>query len=300
MKIVLAVDFSPLSEIVVSEVTARPWPQGTVVHVLHVVDSFGLEENVSDCEPCIKQERDEATALANSVAGRLQSRGLEATTQIIEGYPATDIVDYAKRSGADFVIVGSHGHGGIVRFLLGSVAKSVVQNAHCSVEVVRASSRDKSGVNGGGMRILLATDGSDFSIAAARSITARPWPQGSEVKVVSVVNLVVPAMDPWYAAGEIVDRIRAENTKLSQDAVTAAEKIIGDAGLKATGEVLMGSPKWRILDEAKEWGANLIVIGSHGSRGVTRLLLGSVSEAVAMRARCSVDVIREHALLNKD
>ncbi len=299
MKIVLAVDFSALSEIAVSEVTLRPWPQGTVVHVLHVLDSFGLIERMGGFEDFIKKERDEARALAHSVVERLQSHGLETHTQILEGYPATAIADYADRWGADFVIVGSHGHGGFVRFLIGSVAKSVVQNAHCSVEVVRASSRDMSVVDGK-MRILLATDGSDFSAAAARSIAGRPWPEGTEVKIVSVVNLVVPAMDPWYAAGEMASLLREDNTKLSEDAVAAAEKIIGGAGLKTTCEVLMGSPKWRIIDEAKEWGANLVVVGSHGSRGVTRLLLGSVSEVVAMRADCSVEVIRERALLNKD
>jgi nucleotide-binding universal stress UspA family protein len=150
------------------------------------------------------------------------------------------------------------------------------------------------------MRILLATDGSDFSVAAARSIIKRPWPEGSQVKVLSVIDLVVPAMDPWYAAGEIMDRLREENTRFSQEAVQTAEKIIADAGLKTTAQVLTGSPKWRILEEAEEWGADLVVVGSHGKRGLTRLLLGSVSEAVAMRADCSVDVIRDRALLNKD
>jgi nucleotide-binding universal stress UspA family protein len=300
MKIVLALDFSPLSEIVVSEVTARPWPQGTVLQVLHVLDLFTLTESVEYAEPFINKEREGARALAGSVAERLRSSGLEVGTQIIEGYPATAIVGYARQWGADFVIVGSHGHSGIARFFLGSVAQSVARNAHCSVEVVRASDRDKSGVGGAGMRILLATDGSDFSAASARSIAARPWPQGSEVKVVSVVDLVVPVIDPWYGAGEIIGQLREENTKRAQDAVRAAEKIVGGAGLKVTGEVLMGGPKWRVRDEAKEWGANLIVVGSHGKRGITRLFLGSVSEAVAMRAHCSVDVIRESTLLNRD
>lgn len=294
MKIVLAVDFSPPSEVAVSEVAARPWPAGTVVHVLHVVDLFALTNSVGYFDAFINRETDEARALGNTVAERLQSRGLETTTQIIEGYPGTGIVDYARQCDADFIFVGSHGHGGMLRLLLGSVAKLVMQNGHCSVEVVRASSRD------GGMKILLATDGSDYSIAAARSVVERPWPQGSEFRIVSVVDLIIPAMDPWYAAGEVIERLRDENTKLSQEAVKAGQKIIGDAGLKATGQVLMGSPKWRIVDEAKECGANLVVVGSHGRRGLTRLLLGSVSEAVSMHAHCSVEVIREHALLNKD
>ena len=294
MKIVLAVDFSAASEVVVSEVAARPWPAATVVHILHVVDLFALTYSVGYFDTFINKETDEARALGNSVAERLQKHGLETTTQIMEGYPGTAIVDYAKERDADLIFVGSHGHTGIIRLLLGSVAKRVVQNAHCSVEVVRATSGES------GMKILLATDGSAYSVAAARSIVARPWPQGSEFRVVSVVDLFVPVIDPTYAAGEVIDRMREENTKTSQQAVDAAQKILAGAGLKTTTQVLMGSPKWRIVDEAKEWGANLVVVGSHGRRGVTRLLLGSVSEAAAMHAHCSVEVIREGAPLNKN
>lgn len=293
MKIVLAVDFSAPSEVAVSEVVARPWPSGSSIHILHVVDLFALTNSVGYFETFINKETDEASALGNAVAERLQSRGLETTLKVIEGYPGTGIVDYAEQCGADFILVGSQGHSGIARLLVGSVAKMVLQNAHCSVEVVRATSRAN------GMKILLATDGSDYSIAAAQSVAERPWPDGSEFKIVSIVDLVIPAKDPWYAAGEVIDRLREENTKSSQEAVNAAQKILSDARLTSTTQVLMGSPKWRIVDEAKEWGANVVVLGSHGRRGITRLLMGSVSEAVAMHAHCSVEIIRKRALINK-
>jgi len=65
--------------------------------------------------------------------------------------------------------------------------------------------------------------------------------------------------------------------------------------MKAEGAVLKGSQRDRIVEESKAWGADLIVVGSHGRRGLTRYLLGSVSEAVAMHAHCSVEVIRDRA-----
>jgi nucleotide-binding universal stress UspA family protein len=71
------------------------------------------------------------------------------------------------------------------------------------------------------------------------------------------------------------------------------------AGLAATTSVLGESPKWRIIDDAKEWNADLVVVGSHGRRGLTRVLLGSVSEGVAMNAHCSVEVIRSPEVLDK-
>ena len=103
------------------------------------------------------------------------------------------------------------------------------------------------------------------------------------------------AADP--SAGAVSERIREDNTKASTEAVNAAEEIVASAGMKTESAVLKGSPKRRIVEESKAWGADLIVVGSHGRRGLTRYLLGSVSEAVAMHAHCSVEVIRDRTLL---
>ena len=302
MKVLLAIDSSALSEAVVSEVERRPWPPDTNVCVLTVIDLLALTSAVGYLEPFIKSENDAARALVHSVAERLAGRGLQTTAIPVEGYPGTSIVEEATKWGADFVFVGSHGHGGFVRFLLGSIAKAVVQNAPCSVEIVRHArhdkdhpEHDKAAERSNVLRILLATDGSDYSTAAARSIAARPWPSGSEVRIVSVVEQIVAAADP--SAGAVSERIREDNTKASTEAVNAAEEIVAGAGMKTESAVLKGSPKRRIVEESKAWGADLIVVGSHGRRGLTRYLLGSVSEAVAMHAHCSVEVIRDRALL---
>ena len=307
MKILLAIDSSELSEAVASEVERRPWPPGSTVCVLTVIDLLALSSAVGYLEPFIKSENEAAKSLVDSVAVRLARRGLQTTTLAVEGYPGTSIVQEAEKWGADFVCVGSHGHGGFVRFLLGSIAKAVAQNAPCSVEIVRHPKHDKDHPEhgkttdeSGGIRILLATDGSDYSISAARSIAARPWPKGSEVRIVSVVEPIAPAADPWYAAGAVAERVREDDTKRSEEAVNSAREIISaGAGIKTETAVLEGRPKRRIVDDSKAWGAHLIVVGSHGRRGLTRYLLGSVSEAVAMHAHCSVELIRDRSLLGQ-
>lgn len=81
--------------------------------------------------------------------------------------------------------------------------------------------------------------------------------------------------------------------------INGAEQVLASAGLKATAAVRSGNPKELILEEAKEWNADLIVVGSHGRRGFRRFLLGSVSEAVAMKAHCSVVVLRSPASSKK-
>jgi nucleotide-binding universal stress UspA family protein len=304
MKILLAIDSSALSEMVVTELESRLWPPKTEVRVLTVIDLFALTSSVGYLEPFIKGENDAAKAFVHAAAERLTRGGFMATGIVVEGYPGTSIVEEADRWDADLVMVGSHGHSGFVRFLLGSIAKAVVQNAACSVEIVRDPGHDKEARQPEsassapeGLRLLFATDGSDYSQAAAHSIASRPWPAGSQIKIVSVVEPLMPATDPWFASGAITDTLRDENARKSGDAVEAAREIISRTGMTIETAVVDGIPKKRVVELARDWRANLIVVGSHGRRGVLRYLLGSVSEAVAMQAHCSVEVIRDRALL---
>ncbi|MFY9608104.1 MAG: universal stress protein [Blastocatellia bacterium] len=297
MKVLLAIDSSEFSEPVISEVASRPWPADSIVFVLTVIDLFALTYSLGYLKPFIKNENDAARALVQSVADRLASRGIETVTQVVEAHPSICIVEQAANWDADFIFVGSHGHSGVTRFFLGSIAKGVLRNATCSVVIVRRAEKQAPA---NGKRVLLATDGSAHSEAAARSVSERPWPEHTEFKVVSVVDPMIPVMDPWYAAGEVIDRIRNQNRKESEEAVASAHTIVTGAGLTATTSVLSGNPKRRIIECAKEWDADLIVIGSHGRRGLNRLAIGSVSEAVAMNAQCSVEVIRSRALLDND
>jgi nucleotide-binding universal stress UspA family protein len=145
------------------------------------------------------------------------------------------------------------------------------------------------------MKILLAVDGSPFSDVAVKEVAGRPWPPGSGVKILGCVHKHAPEIvDPMligYAAYQEV--LEAERKRMHQVVGKAAEMLRErDSALKIETEVLNGSPKERILDVAKAWRANLIVVGSHGYGAVKKFLLGSVSQAVASHARCSVEIVR--------
>jgi nucleotide-binding universal stress UspA family protein len=303
MKILLAIDSSPHSEAVVLEVERRPWPADTTVCVLTVVDLLALTSAMGYLEPFLKGEDQAAHILVDAVAKRLAQHQLRTTTTVIEGYPGTSIVDAAAEWNADLILVGSHGHSGFVSFLLGSIAKAVVQNAPCSVGIVRhprhekRSTDQKTEVAARGFKILLGIDGSAHSLVAAASIASRKWPQDSVVRIVSVPEQPVPPADPSNVDRAVAARAREVIKKNCESAVGEARDIVGAAGIGTETCVLEGSPKKRILEESKAWGADLIVVGSHGRRGVTRYLLGSVAEAVAMHAQCSVEVIRDKNLL---
>jgi nucleotide-binding universal stress UspA family protein len=144
------------------------------------------------------------------------------------------------------------------------------------------------------MKILLATDGSDCSKVAVDDVAERPWPNDSEVKVISVIELpYTPMTETWALPDSYLKELETAGMEQAKTAVKQAEERLKSArGLVITTEVANGSAKDVILDEAEKWGADLIVLGSHSYRGWRRYLLGSVSYAVAKHARCSVEIIR--------
>jgi nucleotide-binding universal stress UspA family protein len=290
MKVLLPIDFSESTESVINSVERRPWPADTEIAVLHVVDTVSVANGWVDLSPYIESQTESAKGLAAEAAKRLFSKGLGVSEVVCYGYPPAVILEYAEKWGANLGVVGSHGLGAVARFLLGSVAKSLLQGAHCSVEIVRMPSTKETGA---ALKILLATDGSSYSQCAARSIAERPWRKGTVVEVLAVAEVVTTAPDPWYASGQIAERLQVERLKAAKEDAKSAEDILSAAGLKPLTKVVCGYPKASILDEAKEWGAHLIVVGSHGRRGLKRLLLGSVAETVALHSHCSVEVIRQ-------
>lgn len=295
MKLLIATDLTPGSQKMIEVVSNRPWPTGSEACVLHVVDEspFPLDADL------LEMAREGAESAIKSIDERLGTSGLKVRTEVLLGHPRSAVPEYAKKWGADFLIVGSHGGSGLARFLLGSVAQHVLRTAPCSVEIVRASAQNTS-LAGKGLKILLPTDGSKCSAAAIRSVAKRRWSTGTCVKLISVVSPFAPVADAatgfFYAEQAVVAAEAVEKAARSRAAEAIAQgcEILSESAFARIErrEPLTGSPKAVILDEAAEWGADMIVVGSHGWRGVDRLMMGSVSESVALHASCSVEVIR--------
>ena len=123
------------------------------------------------------------------------------------------------------------------------------------------------------------------------SVARRSWPKLTEIKLVSVVDPAELIIGPLYGLAEQIGRTEEMKKERAQEAINAASRILDSAGLKSTWDVLEGETKTRIIDEAKAWGADLVVVGARGRSGIDHMTPGSVSEAVAMRAHCSVEVI---------
>jgi nucleotide-binding universal stress UspA family protein len=143
------------------------------------------------------------------------------------------------------------------------------------------------------MKILLAVDGSAPSDAAVQAVSERRWGAGSVIRVLSAVQTVIPpATNLWLDAGGSVERFQADLTAYAGDITARAAQLLEAKGLATETVVRHGDPREVILDEAKEWDADLIVVGSHGYTGLRRFFLGSVAQSVVSHAPCSVEVVR--------
>lgn len=295
MKVLLAIDSSGASDYVIAEAVSRPWPPGTVFCVQCVVDVWTL----NGMPELVQQAKHAAKSLVTAAAEELGRSSHEVVSETHVGVPRTSIPEYAKEWGANLVMIGARRSTALTRFLLGSVAQGVLRTAPCSVEIVRPSPRGVS-ASSRGMKILVGADGSNCSQEATHSVADRPWPPETLVQVASVREPVIPeseltvSFDPLYPA-DLIDELQERERCRAEVALTTARRILSSAGLKLcdSSGTLFGDPRAILVDEAKSWGADLVVVGSHGRHGLDRVFLGSVSESVAMHAHCSVEVIRD-------
>lgn len=146
------------------------------------------------------------------------------------------------------------------------------------------------------MRILIGVDGSPYSDAAVEDLAKRTCPAGTEILVVHAYELpVAPTPEVWALPPEYFEELdRAVRTQSDAIIESAIQKLRLNLGTSVVikSKAILGSAKRVILDEAENWKADLIVVGSHGYPTWERLLLGSVSQAVVSHAKCSVEVVR--------
>jgi nucleotide-binding universal stress UspA family protein len=147
------------------------------------------------------------------------------------------------------------------------------------------------------MKILLAVDGSDYSDAAADEVAHRPWPPESEVKVITAAETpLMLGMEPWAPSPQYFEELDKSVREVAKAVIESALlklKSTEDKKLKISSEIIQGSPRQVIVEEAERWGADLIVMGSRGMGAWNRLVLGSVSSAVVHHAKCSVEIVRK-------
>jgi len=307
MKILIGYDGSECADAALEDLQRAGLGADVEALVMTVADVFvpmPLDEEVENTvpmyvPPAIKraheraeQKLDEATDMAKRVSEQIRSifpawrvsAGAEADS------PAWTLIRKADSWKPDLIVMGARGHsvfGG--RLILGSISQRVLYEARCSVRIARASDDyDKP------VRLLIGLDNSADSNAAVEAVCNRHWPRGTEVGLLAVVDTVMPlTSNPSEpSAMKWIETADESNWNQVREIFEPAAQRIRSAGLHAEVLIRRGNPADEILGEADTWGADCIFVGARGTRGIDRLLLGSVSSAVSSRAHCSVEVVR--------
>ena len=142
------------------------------------------------------------------------------------------------------------------------------------------------------MKILLAIDDSIFSQAATKAVIQEMQPDQAELCVLHVVEPL--SNFPYAYKGQAVNirALQQECLKEGRGLVQRVGQLLSKAGFAVQKAVEKGDPRSAIIDRAAHWKADLIIVGSHGRKGLSRFLLGSVAEYVVRYARCSVMIVR--------
>lgn len=216
----------------------------------------------------VEEEEKKAREHLESIKARASKENVDCNITVIHGdEPYQDIVRKASENRVDMIIVGRHGRTGLLRLMMGSVAAKVIGHAPCNILVISpAATTDFK-------NILIATDGSRYSEAAVREAIGIAKRCNSSLVIVSVASLDV-------------------EIKSAEDNVKRAVELASKEGVKAEGVTIIGKPYEAIVEAAQQKHADLIVVGSHGRRGLERLLMGSVTEKVIGHMEAGVLVVK--------
>ncbi len=275
MRLLIAYDGTKYSEFAINDLKRAGLPDKAKVLVAAVT---GIYQAIPEIVKLKSEEDRKLVAKASDEIRRLFPKW-RVEYKIFTGDPASEVVEIAKSWGADLIVIGSHGRSLVGRLFFGSVSHEVLIHSPYSVRIGREPVAARKIPE----RIIVGVDGSASAEAALETVKSRKWPKGSEVRVIAV-------NDPGYSTAVTADSQIAEEHMRLKRVVKLAVEALCRAGLHASGNVKGGDPKKVLTHEAKKWNADCIFVGTRGLGGAQRLFLGSVSEAVATHAPCSVEV----------
>ncbi|MFN3565944.1 MAG: universal stress protein [Burkholderiaceae bacterium] len=238
----------------------------------------------------------EANRVLEPAVARLLRAGLAVRSSFAVGAPGAEIARAAARSGADLIVMGSHGHSAVKGLLLGSVTHAVLASCTTPLLVVR----DAAAPSRESLKVGIAVDGSRYSEAAVRYAIAHRdlFGESPELMLLHVVPDLAAFVIPGLADAPLQlykpEQIVAMQTRRLERAVAPARKQLERAGLKAETVCLVGNDAGdEIAAYAKQNKLDVLVLGSHGRGALKSAVLGSVATRVAAQCRTPLLLIRE-------
>jgi nucleotide-binding universal stress UspA family protein len=257
-----------------------------VLKRMFVTDSGGLAFLLP--EDSLDDSKQELTKYLKTLATRHAHPAVKLSTVVVEGDEASAIVETAAAQNADLIVMSTHGHSGIQRWLLGSVTERVLQRSPCPVLAIRSGQPIA--------RLLIPLDGSrlaETALAPGFEIAAK---MGCATTLLSVIDhldvrpadtarLETPAAAEHPTEGSLIAEYKTYLQDIGQKYPEAGRYNIHVA-------VAMGRVAQTILEYAADQRIDLIAMTTHGRTGLRRWLYGSVTEKVLRGAHCHVLVVR--------
>ncbi|HUP24420.1 MAG TPA: universal stress protein [Thermoanaerobaculia bacterium] len=293
-RLVAPVDFSDASRPGLERAVALADDFGAELHVLHVVPEpevsvyppFGVAADGERIQNAIREAHEKSFA---RVLESLPPSRARRVTELRGGVGiAPTIVAYAEEVDADLLLLGTHGHRGFRRFLLGSVTEEVVRRAPCPV-LTHPPGHPSSPARS--RRILAAIDLSDQSRDVLRTAAALARGWDAELRV---LHVVAPLALPGYHEAFFGTAAALDTAALEQRSREVLDKLVAEASLPSTAQVELahGVTQHEIAAAAAHHQCDLVVVASHGLSGLEHALLGSTTARLLRRAQCPVLVLR--------
>jgi nucleotide-binding universal stress UspA family protein len=238
-----------------------------------------------------------ASSQLDDLKGRAGRRGIAITTRMASGIPSEEVIAAAQAEDSDLIVVGTRGKTGLAHVLLGSTAERVIRGAPCPVLTVRTEPADNE--DGSVLsrpvtleRILVPVDFSDCSLDALQYAVVVAQQAQASLMLLHVLEPVSYGLD--FDLGHFRSRedVRESWTKRLEKLAATHQHPHMPIEYRLRG----GFPSDSILDAAKTLPCDLIVMGTHGRRGISHTISGSVAEAVLRKAHCPVIAVRSHKL----
>lgn len=283
--ILICTDGSEYSEGAVREGLLLAKRQQAKVTALTVID-FNAEFDALAPNLLEKME-EEAADHVRRVKALAEKEGISCKAMVVRSEtPYLSIAEEASTRAADLIVMGRRGRTGLKRLLIGSVAKRTIGHAPCNVLVIPRKAVLAC------RTILVATDGSKFSEAAATEAVAMAKNCGAGLVVVTAVHAESTAPLDIVSSNMQKDMIAGREMAAAENNVKFVKELAEKANVAVSMLIYAGSPADVIIHAAEEKKADLIVVGSHGRTGIDRLLLGSVAERVIGTAGCATLIVK--------
>lgn len=270
MKVLVAIDNKPNSQAILDALVKLRWFPGTEIHLLTVLPP---DVEYGEGEAATSADVAEIESLAVYLHDVLTHCDVSFVTR--HGDPKTVILELAEEIQTSLIVVGSNFRSTLESLLIGSVSQAVINGAHCPVIVAKAPCGFAQEAVPAFRNVLVPIDNSIYSDAAVKCLAQFQW---------------VPETTFVVAAAVVFDTDFQQVEDSLNKRAWAISRLLNTSNVLTRMET--GEPQNVILNLAREFSSDLIVIGSHGHTGLRKMILGSVSQHVSAAAPCAVAIVR--------